>query len=559
MSYVDTIPAILREPLTIKISEAFEKNASEIERNFDHQREEDLLGAVAIYHDAPYIDLQDSMVDHELCKKFNPGDLHHHRFLPLFQQGKTLWCASPNPWLIQIKDAIQNTLQSPELHISFLTISDNDLNSWMRQQGLIGQDYVKTAETLQVSKETADQTISLTPEAKHVWGLISQIFIDCINKNATELHIEPEGDRVRLRAEINGTLQDLDSLPSSLSGTIDHILYSKTKTMKGDRWRFPQSGSFTFPYQNRQINVRIQTVGRDIGLTSQLVHTTVRFQDSQRNKQISIESLPFDSMTQTIIQNAAQEPGALCIIAGPTGSGKTTTLGAILKFLATDDRMIYAVEDPVENIYPGVIHVLADRDAGINFSSVLKALLRKKPHVIMVGEMRERETGEVVIEGALTGHIMLTTVHCDFACEIPERLTYLGIQPFQIASKLKLCSSQRLIKEICTHCCNEVELTPQLQKKNHYSSAWIGKTMKFHNPLGCSRCNHGYQSRRPIIEVMPTDEKLIDLIYAGARPRELQNYAVESLGMKTLKQSAIALIEQGITDFDGVKSGISIG
>jgi type IV pilus assembly protein PilB len=558
MSYSDTIPAILREPLTTHIANAHRKSRSEIEKNFDHQREDDLLAAVAIHHDAPYIDLQNSMIDEELYKKFHPGDLHHHRFLPLFQQGKTLWCASPNPWLIQIKDSIHNTLQSPELQVCYLTVSDNDLNRWMREQGLIGQDYAKTAENLQISGDSSDQTISLSPEAKHAWGLISQIFIDCISKNATELHIEPEGERVRLRAEINGTLQDLDSLPKSLSGTIDHILYSKTKTMKGDRWRFPQSGSFAFPYQNRQINVRIQTVGRDIGLTSQLVHTTVRFQDSQRNRQVSIESLPFESKTQTMIQNAVQEPGSLCIIAGPTGSGKTTTLGAILKFLATDDRMIYAVEDPVENIYPGVIHVLADRDAGITFGSVLKALLRKKPHVIMVGEMRERETGEVVIEGALTGHIMLTTVHCDFACEIPERLTYLGIQPFQIASKLKLCSSQRLIKETCTHCYVEMELTPELQVKNHYPLDWIGKKMKFHNPLGCSRCNQGYQSRRPIIEVMPTDERLIDLIYAGARPRELQHYAIETLGMKTLKRSAIELIEQGITDFDGVKSGITI-
>ncbi len=558
MSYADTIPVILREPLTEKIAKALFKNPTEIDRNFDHQREEDLLGAVAYHLDAPYLDLQSSMIDPELYKKFNPGDLHHHRFLPLFQQGKTLWCASPNPWLIQIKDTIQNTLQSPELQISYFTVSDNDLSAWMRQQGLNGQGYAKTAETLQITKESVDQSISLSPEAKHVWGLISQIFIDCINKNATELHFEPEGERLRVRAEINGTLQDLDSLPSTLSGTIDHILYSKTKTMKGDRWRFPQSGSFTFPYQNRQINVRIQTVGRDIGRTSQLVHTTVRFQDSQRNKQISIESLPFDPQIQELIKNSVQEPGSLSIIAGPTGSGKTTTLGAILKFLATDDRMIYAVEDPVENIYPGVIHVLADRDSGITFSSVLKALLRKKPHVIMVGEMRERETGEVVIEGALTGHIMLTTVHCDFACEIPERLTYLGIQPFQIASKLKLCSSQRLVKELCPHCSREIELTPEFQRTNHYPKEWIGKQMKFHHPLGCSRCNHGYIARRPIIEVMPTDAKLIDLIYSGARPHELQRYAVEKLQMKTLKQSALELIEQGITDYDGVKSGISI-
>ena len=558
MSYADTIPVILREPLTEKIAKALLKNPTEIDRNFDHQREEDLLGAVAHHLDAPYLDLQTSMIDPELYKKFNPGDLHHHRFLPLFQQGKTLWCASPNPWLIQIKDTIQNTLQSPELQISYFTVSDNDLSSWMRQQGLNGQGYAKTAETLQVSKESVDQSISLSPEAKHVWGLISQIFIDCINKNATELHFEPEGERLRVRAEINGTLQDLDSLPVTLSGTIDHILYSKTKTMKGDRWRFPQSGSFTFPYQNRQINVRIQTVGRDIGRTSQLVHTTVRFQDSQRNKQISIESLPFDPQIQELIKNSVQEPGSLSIIAGPTGSGKTTTLGAILKFLATDDRMIYAVEDPVENIYPGVIHVLADRDSGITFGSVLKALLRKKPHVIMVGEMRERETGEVVIEGALTGHIMLTTVHCDFACEIPERLTYLGIQPFQIASKLKLCSSQRLVKELCPHCSREINLTLELQRKNHYPQEWIGKKMKFHHPLGCSRCNHGYIARRPIIEVMPTDAKLIDLIYSGARPHELQRYAVEKLQMKTLKQSALELIEQGITDYDGIKSGISI-
>lgn len=558
MSYADTIPVILREPLTEKIAKALQKNPQEIGRNFDHLLEEDLLGAIAHHLDAPYIDLQTSMIDPELYKRFNPGDLHHHRFLPLFQHGKTLWCASPNPWLIQIKDTIQNTLQSPELDISYLTVSDNDLSNWMRQQGLNGQGYAKTAESLQVTKEAVDQTISLSPEAKHVWGLISQIFIDCIDKNATELHFEPEAERVRVRAEINGTLQDLDSLPANLSGTIDHILYSKTKTMKGDRWRFPQSGSFTFPYQNRQINVRIQTVGRDVGRISQLVHTTVRFQDSQRNKQISIESLPFDLSIQQLIQNSVQQPGSLSIIAGPTGSGKTTTLGAILKFLATEDRMIYAVEDPVENIYAGVVHVLADRDAGITFSSVLRALLRKKPHVIMVGEMRERETGEVVIEGALTGHIMLTTVHCDFACEIPERLTYLGIQPFQIASKLKLCSSQRLIKEICPHCSREVELTPELQIKNYYPSHWIGNQMRFHHPLGCSRCNHGYSTRRPIIEVMPTDSKLIDLIYAGARPHELQRYAVETLQMKTLKESALELIQLGITDYDGVKSGLSL-
>jgi type IV pilus assembly protein PilB len=229
---------------------------------------------------------------------------------------------------------------------------------------------------------------------------------------------------------------------------------------------------------------------------------------------LDLAALGFPKDTSKHIIRSIESPGALCIIAGPTGSGKTTTLGACVKHLSTTNRTIYAVESPVETVHPGVVNVVTQENTGRGsngrqsdacFGEYIRTVLRKKPDVILIGEMRDKDTAEAAIEATMTGHSVLTSLHASFAHEIPERLRSLGLDPFQVSERLQLCSSQRLIGVLCHYCAETYTCTDKDAETYHYPKDFVGRSLKRHFPEGCNKCNKGYTDRKAIIEVIHMD------------------------------------------------------
>jgi type IV pilus assembly protein PilB len=558
MPLLDSIPIMTKNSLKRQFSRV--QGIPEDQVHLSGIKDSDLQGAVGIEFNSPFIELSNELVDRSIIDMFSPEVFTTYQFLPLFRSEKSLFVASPTPWNIFIRDSCREHMKMSDLDVHFFLITEKDLTEYLRANKLgSGLDSASKAEGLKydTDEDTYKNSTDLTPEDASTWGVLSQLFIEALAKEATDVHIVPEEDRVRIRADINGSLVDFKSLPRSIGSSIEHVIYNKTQTMFSHERMKPQDGNISFDYETRKIDLRIASVPTYSTTGEVTTHITIRFQDSRRNDAISFTSLGFEPATEKNIIDSIESPGVLCIIAGPTGSGKTTTLGACMKHLNTEERNIYSVEDPVENRIHGIAHVLVKGE--VTFAGVLKALLRKKPHVIMVGEIRDQDAGRVVIEAALTGHTVLTTVHADYASEIPERLFYAGIEPWQVASKLQLCSSQRLIKVICPYCSQEYIGKEEDIINYAYPKEFIGKQLRKAHKEGCDRCFHtGYIERKAIIEVMPFNDELRDMIANGAKSRAIQKYAVEKLGMKSLKHLALECIEKGLTDYDGIKHVINL-
>jgi type II secretory ATPase GspE/PulE/Tfp pilus assembly ATPase PilB-like protein len=351
-------------------------------------------------------------------------------------------------------------------------------------------------------------------------------------------------------------LQDLEPIDREVARSLEFVIYNQTTTMFPDKRMMPQDGNIQLTYQGQNVDCRIASLPNSLPGGGSPCHITIRLQNSVKTSEVTLEKLGFDTEALTLIKQAVSAPGAFCVVSGPTGSGKTTTLGACLKYLNRPDRMIYSVEDPVENFIPGVSHVQVLK--GTPFADVLRSLLRKKPDVILIGEIRDEETASIAMQAALTGHTVLTTVHADFAYEVPSRLSYIGVKPYQIAQKLKLCSSQRLLPLVCEHCSIETPITPELARSSHLPQDFIGKTYRQHSNNGCSRCNKGYSGRQPIIEVIPMVDTLREMISEGATTTALRDYVTDELKVVSLRERALRLVASGHADFDGMRKVLEL-
>jgi type IV pilus assembly protein PilB len=562
----DSIPAMTRSTIANRIAAVL---GTRVDANLESVKNSDLLGALGKEFKAPYIELTDFTPDIELLKVFGEGDFASHLFVPLYRCPQAIFCATPEPWNVYIPDICRQKFGS-EIDVIFFQVDKRSVLDFLHKHHLAAEfDSKMKAERMADERGTDDESkVKLDTQLNTAWGLLSDVFIKAIHHGATDIHIQPEESEVRVRAEINGTLQDFGSFPRNLARSIENSIYNQSaSTMREDFRRIPQHGNISFDYEDRHIDLRVASVPSYSPSGGFNTHFSIRFQDSRRNENVELTTLGFPEETLKHIIRAIESPGALCIVAGPTGSGKTTTLGACIKHLNAKDRMIYSVEDPVENFYPGVVHLLAKEqtvkatDGGrlnVTFGQYVRTLLRKKPNVILIGEIRDKETGEAVIEAAMTGHIVLTTLHVDFAHEIPERLSYVGIQPFQISTKLQLCSSQRLIKVLCHYCAETYTCTDKDAETYHYPKDFVGRSLKRHFPEGCNKCNKGYTDRKAIIEVIHLDDAIREAIASGIRSQPLQQLVSKTPHYKSLRDLALESIANHQTDYYGVRDVIRL-
>jgi type IV pilus assembly protein PilB len=410
------------------------------------------------------------------------------------------------------------------------------------------------ADHLEVAREIAEDInldqLAASSEEAPVIKLANLIIVQAIKDRSSDIHIEAFEKSVRLRYRIDGALVDVTPPPKNMQVP----LISRIKIMSNldiAERRLPQDG-----------RMRVKVGGRDVDLRVSILPTVhgekcvLRILD-KTNLSTSLDKLGLDQDTYRRVKAAVDAPHGLILVTGPTGSGKTTTLYSALNELNSPDYNIVTVEDPVEFQLPGINQVPTKKEIGLSFANALRSILRQDPDIIMIGEIRDTETAEIAVESALTGHQVLSTLHCNDAPGAIARLDDMGIAPFLISSSVILSCAQRLIRRICSVCKEPVTYPPKMYEDLSIDPA-IFDGVTLYRGRGCERCkNTGYSGRLAIIEAMTISDDIRRLIIQRASAHEIGQVAVAS-GMRTLRTVALDRAREGITTLEQVLLSTSI-
>ncbi|MEI6891916.1 MAG: GspE/PulE family protein [Pontiella sp.] len=368
--------------------------------------------------------------------------------------------------------------------------------------------------------------------------LVNALLLEGYKQRASDIHLEPLATQFRIRYRIDGALREVEGPPRRLHPSVINRLKIMAG-MKISEKRLPQDGRIKLRVPGRDLDLRVSSIPSNHGESM-----VMRILDPQ-NLTLGLPHLGFHEDDQKTFQRLIQYPDGILLITGPTGSGKTTSLYACLNALNQPDRKIITVEDPVEYQLNGINQVQVRTDIGLTFSTALRSILRQAPNVIMIGEIRDRETAEIAINAALTGHLVLSTLHTNDAPSAVTRLANLGVKPFLISSSVRGIMAQRLVRTICVHCKTPLAPTPTEQNL-------VGTLSKVWKGNGCVACGHtGYLGRKGLFELMNVNDDLRQMIYSGASSTELRASA-RALGMHTLREDGLRKVAEGITTLNEV-------
>jgi type IV pilus assembly protein PilB len=374
--------------------------------------------------------------------------------------------------------------------------------------------------------------------------LVNYVIANAVDKRASDIHIEPSEDRLNIRYRIDGILYDIMTPPKYLQMAIVSRIKVMAQLDIAER-RLPQDGRFTIRLEHRELDLRVSTLPTQFG-----EKVVLRILD-KGSYLLGLEQLGLDEETLEIFKSAITRDHGLILSTGPTGSGKSTTLYSALDYIKSSAKNIVTIEDPVECQIKGIYQVQAHPKIGLDFAKGFRAILRQDPDIIMVGEIRDLETAEIAIRSSLTGHLVLSTLHTNDAVGTIIRLINMGIEPFLVASAVRLSMAQRLIRRVCEECKEPYTPSAEMIEKLDIGNL-IGKNPMLIRARGCRRCNNiGYYGRIGIYEVFEIKSEIKDLILRYNSPGLIKSKAAE-MGMTTLYQSGIKKVIQGITTVEEV-------
>ncbi len=405
-------------------------------------------------------------------------------------------------------------------------------------------------DNIETVEEQEDEEIVKEVDAPIV-KLVNGIFINAIKQGASDIHIEPYENSLRVRYRIDGVLYNVMNLPIKIKNALTSRVKIMSKLDIAER-RLPQDGRIKLKLgRKREIDFRVSTLPCLFG-----EKTVLRILDKS-NLQIDMTKLGFEEDQLKDFMEAIEKPYGMVLVTGPTGSGKTTTLYSALNHLNKPGINIMTAEDPVEYNFHGINQVQVREEIGLTFASALRSFLRQDPDIIMVGEIRDFETAEIAVKAALTGHMVLSTLHTNDAPSTVTRLLNMGIEPFLVSSSVVLILAQRLARKICPNCKVEEKVPKEGLLKVGFTEEEV-KDLKVFKGKGCPSCNNsGYKGRVALYEVMPIKEELKELILEGASSQEIKRSAIR-LGMKTLRRSGLNKVKEGITSIEEVLR-VSVG
>jgi type IV pilus assembly protein PilB len=376
--------------------------------------------------------------------------------------------------------------------------------------------------------------------------LANSILESAVKEGASDIHLEPYENKFRVRFRIDGKAKTVNTPPKTIASNLTTRFKIMAKLNIAEK-RLPQDGRIRIKALGKLIDLRVSTVPTVFG--EKLV---MRLLDRE-NIKVSLDNINMRPTDLKRFRDAINLPNGVVIVTGPTGSGKSTTLYAALNELNSEDKNIMSVEDPVEYNLEGINQVQVKEDIGLTFSSALRSFLRQDPDIIMVGEIRDTETAEIAIRAALTGHLVLSTLHTNDSVSAITRLIDMGVDRYLIASSLRLVLAQRLVRKICTHCKQPINLPKEVLLKAGFNEAELDD-IKLYKGKGCSHClDTGYKGRMAIFEVLPVSEDIREMIINSKDENAIRQKALIE-GMLTLKQDGLQKVKQGITTLEEVLS-----
>ena len=518
--------------------------------------EQDLAVSMGRVLNVPPINLARISIHPEIVDLLPQDTLHNHKVIPVSRLENKLFLAMADPLNVLALDDVRRITK---MEIAPLIASEKSLLEKLNaisaaksgsMEDIIQESQKKNSDdetgTIEAIKEKAEDVnldaLAASSEEAPVIKLANLIVLQAIKDRASDVHVEPFEKTVRLRYRIDGVLVDATPPPKQMQ----LALASRFKIMSNldiAERRLPQDGRMRVKVSNKDYDLRVSILPTVHG-----EKIVLRVLDKS-NLSASLDKLGLDPDTFRAVKSAVDAPHGLILVTGPTGSGKTTTLYSALNELNNPIYNIVTVEDPVEFQIPGINQVPTKKEIGLTFANALRSILRQDPDIVMIGEIRDTETAEIAIEAALTGHQVLSTMHCNDAPGAIARLDDMGIAPFLISSSVILSCAQRLVRRICSHCKEPVTYPPKMYEDLGIDPNTFAGVQLFRG-RGCDRCkNSGYAGRMAIIEAMTVTDPIRKLIIARANTREVGKVAV-SQGMRTLRMVALDRARDGLSTLE---------
>ncbi len=522
---------------------------SQIIINKDFAEDEDVMDCLAEVLNIPFVQLHDYTVDPAVLEIVPKELAIKHKVFPVFKIENSLTIAMVNPGDVQVIDRLhretgyeiepavsleRDVMKAIETHYEGAKEIDSSLDEVIQD---IQNEKPEKEET--TSADKLKQLSAETPVVK----LVNLVLSQAIMERASDIHIEPEEKTLQVRYRVDGILHDSLTPPKHLQAAI----ISRVKILANldiAESRIPQDGRFQILINGREIDFRVSTLPTVYG-----ENIVLRILDKS-SLMLNLEDLGIEQEAYKKLKEMIASSYGVILVSGPTGSGKTTTLYSILHGLNTPDKNIITVEDPVEYRLKRIRQAQVNVKAGLTFATGLRAILRQDPDILMVGEIRDSETAKIAIESALTGHLVLSTIHTNDAPGGLTRLTEMGIEPFLSASAIIGIIAQRLVRKLCDNC--KVSYKPTASNLSELRLKDESKDIKFYRAEGCLQCrNTGYKGRNGIYEIMAVDEEIRELTLNGASADQIKRAAIKN-GMRNLRYDGIRKAMQGMTSVEEV-------
>lgn len=499
----------------------------------------------------PYIDLTKVEIDSAVTKLVPSELVQKYKIVPVKRSGALLHIAMVDPSNIFAIDDIKFMTGydvSPVLasESGIMSAMTKYYNSSDQINSMLQDIEDEEVDVLQEEDEEVDVgKLKAEVEDAPVIKLVNLILTEAVKKGVSDIHIECYEKKFRVRYRIDGALQEVMAPPMKLKAALTSRIKIMSNLDISER-RLPQDGRIKLKMTGKEVDLRVSILPCLFG-----EKIVMRILD-KGNLNVDLKKLGFEPKAMENFLKAIESPWGMVLVTGPTGSGKTTSLYSALHHINTIDVNIMTAEDPVEYNLEGVNQVQMKEDIGLNFAAALRSFLRQDPDVVMVGEIRDFETAEIAVKAALTGHLVLSTLHTNDAPGTINRLLNMGIEPFMVASSCIMILAQRLVRRVCQQC-KEVEKVPVEVLVSMGFPKEEADSVVCYKGKGCTACNNsGYKGRLGLYEVLPIGEEIKALILEGANATEIKKTAI-AVGMKTLRMSGLEKVKDGLTSIEEVE------
>jgi type IV pilus assembly protein PilB len=507
-------------------------------------KEEDLYSALSDIYNVPYVNLDDVVIDSEIVRLVPEHICRRYMVIPLNIDGDRIMVAMSNPVNIYALDDIRIITGKD---VDPVLASERQITQVLDRIYTIQKGLEETLINIGPSDEDAEATVEVLEDEAPVVRLVNLTITQAVQEGASDIHIEPTENDVKIRFRVDGVLYDVISPPKRIFPTLVARIKILSNMDIAER-RVPQDGRFRVNSQGKIIDFRVSTLPTIYG-----EKIVLRLLDRSATL-IGLEKLGFTEEILHNFDNLIRRPYGMILVTGPTGSGKTTTLYSALAKISTTEKNIITIEDPVEYQFARINQVQINPKAGLTFANGLRSILRQDPDIMMVGEIRDRETAEIAVQSALTGHLVLSTIHTNDSAGAIARLIDMGIEPYLISSSLIGILAQRLARRICPRC-----RVPKEPTEEEIKVLKISSDHTMYEGKGCEACRHtGYRGRLGIFELLVIDDEIRAMIVDKTPANVIREAAVKN-GMVTLWEDAKLKVIDGITTYSEILRTVYTG